>query len=155
LGLIPCCSAFSTVLISPIAPATSTLSQPSEAKVAGKKLIDACESNSILLIGGETTVKVTGKGIGGRNQEVVLGALKELGDDVTITSFASDGWDNVEVAGAIGDIKTVEKAEQHGINPNNYLIDNDSLAFFKTVGDTIVTGRLPSNVSDLIIVLKK
>lgn len=100
-------------------------------------------------------MKVTGQGQGGRNQEVVLGALDHLGSEAIIASFASDGWDNIEAAGAIGDSKTVNKAQEMSINPNNYLIDNDSLAFFKSVGDAILTGRLPTNVSDLMIVLKK
>ncbi|MDO8627783.1 MAG: DUF4147 domain-containing protein, partial [Candidatus Diapherotrites archaeon] len=49
-----------------------------EAKFAGKKLIDQTPPNTILLAGGETTVKVTKKGKGGRNQELVLGALPNI-----------------------------------------------------------------------------
>ena len=128
----------------------------SEAKEAGQKLIDAAHENSILLIGGETTVKVNNKdGIGGRNQELVLGSLDYVHDDITIASFDSDGWDNTEIAGAIGDLKTVEHAEEKGLNAKLFLGNNNSLEFFKKSGDAIVTGRLPSNVSDLMIVLRK
>ncbi len=126
-----------------------------EAKFAGKTLIENTNNNSILLAAGETTVKVTGSGKGGRNQELVLGSLRYLTKDTLITSFASDGWDNIEAAGAIGDVQTIKKAQDAGIEPQKFLNDNDSLSFFKAVSDAILTGRLPTNISDLIIVLRK
>lgn len=127
-----------------------------EAKLAGERLIDETEPGTILLIGGETTVYVAKKGgRGGRNQELVLAALEYVGRDITICSFASDGWDNTEHAGAIGDYKTLEKARELGIEPESFLRTNNSLDFFRKTGDAIITGRLPSNVSDLMIVLRK
>ena len=126
-----------------------------EAKFAGKELIDQTLPNQILLAGGETTVKVLGKnGQGGRNQEVVLGTLENLDNYTLIASFDTDGWDNSKFAGAIGDIKTLEKAKELNLNPKNFLEENNSLSFFEKVGDGILTGRLPSNVSDLMIVLR-
>lgn len=128
----------------------------SEAKVAGKKLISTTHHSSILLVGGETTVYVTKNGgKGGRNQELVLAALEHVGFDVTICSFDSDGWDNTEHAGAIGDYKTVGRAKELGAEPLKFLENNSSLDFFRKTGDAIITGRLPSNVSDLIIILRK
>ncbi|MBI4092039.1 MAG: DUF4147 domain-containing protein [Candidatus Levybacteria bacterium] len=128
----------------------------SEARKAGKKLISSTHHNSILLVGGETTVHVAKKsGRGGRNQEVVLGALEHVDRDITICSFASDGWDNTEHAGAISDYKTVEQAKALGIEPLKYLEKNNSFVFFKETRDGIITGRLPSNVSDLMIILRK
>jgi glycerate-2-kinase len=128
----------------------------SDAELAGKALIEKTKDHSILLAGGETTVKVINeKGVGGRNQTVVLGALFELDGKTVIASFDSDGWDNSPAAGAIGDIKTLEKAKIEGLSPEEYLRDNNSLVFFKNLRDAIVTDRLPSNVSDLIIVYKK
>ena len=125
-----------------------------EAKDAGKVLLDSVEPNSILLAGGETTVRITGQGgEGGRNQEVVLGALQHLQANQLIISFASDGWDNTPVAGAIGDQQTIATASQKGLNPDTYLGEHNSLAFFTEVADTIETGRLASNVSDLYIVI--
>lgn len=124
------------------------------ARNAGQELIQKTKPGSILLVGGETTVKVTGGGQGGRNQEVVLGALLNIDDKTTIASFDSDGWDNYVLAGAIGDSKTLEKAMSLHLDPLLYLNRNDSLEFFEKVGDGIETGRLPSNVSDLIIVFK-
>lgn len=128
----------------------------SDAKEAGHKLIRDTHPASILLVGGETTVHVGKKaGKGGRNQEVVLGALDRVGRDITICSFDSDGWDNSENAGAIGDWKTVEKAQSLGIKPKGFLETNSSFDFFEKTEDAIDTGRLPSNVSDLIIILRK
>jgi len=126
-----------------------------EARFVGKELIDATPSHHILLAAGETTVKVKGKGIGGRNQELVLNSLEHLEDDTLIASFDSDGWDNSSNAGAIGDFKTLEKAKRLNLNPQKYSDSNSSFAFFEKTGDGIITGRLPSNVSDLMIVIRK
>lgn len=125
-----------------------------EAKTAAEELISKTQANSILLAGGETTVKVTGEGAGGRNQEVVLGALEKIDDNTIICSFDSDGWDNSHHAGAIGDVSTKKKAEELGIDIHNALETNSSLEFFEKTEDGIETGRLPSNVSDLFIVYK-
>ena len=86
---------------------------------------------------------------------MVLAALKYVGREITIASVASDGWDNTEHAGAIGDSRTLERARESGIDPNESLKTNNSLDFFKQTSDAIITGRLPSNVSDLIVVLRK
>lgn len=126
-----------------------------EARKAGETLIKNAEKGTILLVGGETTVKVTGRGEGGRNQEVVLSALASIDEKTIISSFDSDGWDNSPFAGAIGDFKTVEKAKSLHLDPLMYLNSNNSLEFFQKVGDGIETGRLPSNVADLMIILRK
>lgn len=121
---------------------------------AGKILIEKTNPNEILLIGGETTVRVKGKGKGGRNQELVLAALKYLDEKTVIASFGSDGWDNTEFAGAIGDKLTSQKAKELNLDIKSFLEQNNSFHFFEKVGDGIITGRLPSNVSDLMIILK-
>lgn len=128
----------------------------SDAELAGKALIEKTAPHSILLAGGETTVKVmNNKGQGGRNQTVVLSGLYELDKNTIISSFDSDGWDNSPVAGAIGDLETLEKAKKNGLNPHEFLNTNNSLVFFKNLRDAIITDRLSSNVADLIIVYKK
>ena len=128
----------------------------SEADLAGIALIEKTPKNSILLVGGETTVKVANpQGKGGRNQEVVLSSLYSVDENTIIASLDSDGWDNTPVAGAIGDTKTLEKAKDLGLNPLEFSKENNSFVFFKNVRDAIITDRLPSNVSDLIIVYKK
>jgi glycerate-2-kinase len=128
----------------------------SDAELAGKALLKQTKPHSILLAGGETTYKITNPdGKGGRNQVVVLASLYNLDDKTTIASFDSDGWDNAPVAGAIGDIETLEKAKKLGINPLECLKEDNSFVFFKNVQDTIITDRLESNISDLIIVYRK
>ncbi len=127
----------------------------SQAKDAGKALLEATQPNTILVAGGETTVRITGEaGQGGRNQEVVLGALTHLEPGQVICSFASDGWDNTPVAGAIGDQETIAKSKHQHLDPQAALDQHSSLAFFTATADTIQTGRLASNVADLYIVLK-
>jgi glycerate-2-kinase len=131
----------------------------------------------ILIAGGETTVKVKGKGKGGRNQELVLWFLKytDLYGSKTdntdnknprssaldprksayvIISLNSDGWDNTEFAGAIGDKITLEKSEKLKLNIDKFLENNNSFHFFKKTKDGIITGRLPVNVADLIILYR-
>ena len=128
----------------------------SDADLAGKSLIENTPPHSLLIAGGETTVKVKNpKGVGGRNQELILAALFALDQNTVIASIASDGWDNSPSAGAIGDMHTLEKAKNLGLNPQEFLEENNSLVFFKNIRDAIITGRLSSNIADLIVVYKK
>lgn len=125
------------------------------AKLVGKQLLEQTPQGKILLVAGETTVKVAGKGRGGRNQALVLAALPYITDQSIIASFDSDGWDFDTLAGALADTQTAQKAQDKHLSVEEYLNDDDSLAFFQQVGDGIDTGRLPSNVADLMIVFKK
>ncbi len=127
-----------------------------EAKEAGEELVKMTQKSSAMLVGGETTVTVSGQGgEGGRNQELVLGVLAHLTDEDVIASFDSDGWDNSAFASAIGDKSTLLWAGDLNLDPSVFLNRNDTFNFFRQVGDGIEAGRLPSNVSDLAIVLKK
>lgn len=126
-----------------------------EAKNVGTELIKMANPDLILLAAGETTVTVRNpNGKGGRNQELVLGSLLNVNERVTIASFDSDGWDNSESAGAIGDSKTLSKAKELNLDLQKFLDENNSFEFFQKTGDAIITGRLPSNVADIIIVYK-
>lgn len=125
-----------------------------EARDSGISLIHATPPQHLLLAGGETTVTVRGEGKGGRNQEVVLGALEVLDEKTIIASFGTDGQDNSEHAGAIGDIVTVQKAEAKFLEPREYLDNSNSFAFFEKTEDALITGKLPSNVADIIMVYK-
>ncbi|MBP9718996.1 MAG: DUF4147 domain-containing protein, partial [Candidatus Levybacteria bacterium] len=125
-----------------------------DAKVVGEQLIRETQANEVLLVGGETTVKVTGSGKGGRNQTLVLAALPFVKDDTLIVSFDSDGMDMYHFAGAIGDKETVATAQKLGLDEKAYLDDDNSYEFFDKTGDGIWTDKLESNVSDLMIVAK-
>lgn len=128
----------------------------SDSLLAGKFLIDNTPPGSILLVGGETTVKVNNKeGKGGRNQALVLSSLKLLDSKTTIVSIDSDGWDNTPAAGAIGDLETLAKAKQMDVSPQEYLDNDNSFLFFNSIEDAIITDRLPTNVADIMLVYKK
>ncbi len=110
-------------------------------------------NKTVLLYGGETTVTITGNGKGGRNQELALGALADIGKGELVMSLASDGKDNTDHAGGIADETTVAHAEAQGIDPAKYLKNNDSYHFFERSGDAVITGDTGSNVADLVIAI--
>jgi glycerate-2-kinase len=106
---------------------------------------------------GETTVRVTGTGRGGRNQEFALAAAGELagfGPGVVLASVGTDGIDGpTDAAGAVVDGGTRERARRLGLDPVDFLDRNDSYAFFQALGDLVVIGRTGTNVGDLQILL--
>lgn len=106
---------------------------------------------------GETTVKVVGKGRGGRNQEIALSVAPELArenDDVAVCSIGTDGIDGpTDAAGAYADRTTISRAEGQSLNAEAYLTDNNAYGFFQQLGDLIITGPSTTNVGDLQIVL--
>lgn len=108
-----------------------------------------------LIIGGETTVRVRGQGIGGRNQELALGAAQNLsGLNCVIAALGTDGIDGpTDAAGAMVDGETARRAEGLGLDMYRFLESNDSYSFFKAMGDHIFTGPTGTNVNDLIILL--
>jgi len=129
-----------------------------EAREVGAKIaeeIGNAGNKTALLYGGETTVTLKGKGRGGRNQELVLSALRSIGEKQLIVSVASDGRDNTDFAGAIADAFTKEKIREKKLDIDKYLSDNDSYGFFKKAGDYVLTGETGSNVSDLIVAIKE
>jgi glycerate-2-kinase len=126
------------------------------ANQVGKEMVSKkATPKSCLLFGGETTVKISGNGVGGRNQEMALAALSEVQPNSILVCAASDGWDNTDHAGAIADTELFQKAKKLGVSPKEYLENSDSYNFFKKVGGAIYTGKLGSNVSDLYIMLYK
>jgi len=125
-----------------------------DARTLGEKLIKETASGQILLAGGESTIKVTGKGKGGRNQALVLYALPFITDETVLASVGSDGWDFYELAGALADKDTHKKMEEMHLDAAPFLTDDNSYEFWTKTGDGINTGHLDSNVSDLYIVFK-
>ncbi len=125
-----------------------------DARELGKKLINECQPGEVLLAGGESTIKITGNGKGGRNQALAICALPHIDDNALLVSFDSDGWDFYELAGALVDKETKNKIQEKNMDINEYLSDDNSYGFFQTTGDGILTGKLESNVADLYIVIK-
>ena len=109
-----------------------------------------------LLFGGETTVKIGGKGLGGRNQHLALLSAFRLQNSpgITILSAGTDGNDGpTDVAGAVVDSDTIQEARSKNVDPEKYLRDFDSFHFFKKAGGHIITGPTMTNVMDIIVVL--
>ncbi|MHB8601440.1 MAG: glycerate kinase type-2 family protein [Nitrosotalea sp.] len=113
---------------------------------SGKKM-------SCIIFGGESTVVVTGKGKGGRNQELVLYAASDLSKkykDVTVSSVGTDGIDGTtDCAGAI------YPSDQKLDTIKQYLDKNNSYNFFKKYGGLIFTGPTGTNLMDIGLVLRK
>jgi glycerate-2-kinase len=118
------------------------------------KEIGEAYPKTAFLYGGETTVTITGDGMGGRNQELALAALPFIQIGEIVLPIASDGRDNTDAAGALCDTMTKEKSEASGLSRRDYLDRNASYDFFLKVGAQVETGDTGSNVADLIIALK-
>lgn len=106
-----------------------------------------------VIAGGETTVTVTGKGLGGRNLETGLGAVRDLAGqgDVLLISLASDGEDGpTDAAGVAVTGETFAISQKLGLNIDQYLLNNDSYHFFEQTGGIIRCGPTGTNVNDLI-----
>ena len=115
-----------------------------------------------LLCGGETTVTVSGNGKGGRNQELALAFALEIEGTrgVSLLSAGTDGGDGpTDAAGAMVDGSTATRARSLGIEPLQYLAQNNSYAFFQQF-DTMTgththlkTAPTGTNVMDIQIIL--
>jgi len=109
-----------------------------------------------IVAGGETTVTVVGKGKGGRNQEIALGAALKINsmDGMAIASVSTDGVDGpTDAAGAIVDGKTLQRARDLGLNPRGFLANNDSYTFFSRLSDLVSTGPTGTNVCDVTVIV--
>lgn len=107
-----------------------------------------------LIFGGETTVKVLGSGLGGRNQELALAFAVEIEgfDRIELMTLATDGVDGpTPAAGAFVNGYTAQKGRDLGIDPWAALEENNSYTFFRALGDVLITGPTGTNVSDLVI----
>jgi glycerate-2-kinase len=109
-----------------------------------------------VVAGGETTVTVTGKGLGGRNQELALSAALQLSGtaNCAVASLSTDGVDGpTDAAGAVVDGNTLARAARLGLKPEEFLGDNDSYRFFSQLGDLIFTGQTGTNVNDISVIV--
>ncbi|MBN2124550.1 MAG: glycerate kinase [Deltaproteobacteria bacterium] len=112
-----------------------------------------------IISGGETTVTIRGRGLGGRNQEFCLAVAMDIADlpaRVVILSGGTDGNDGpTDAAGGVVDPLTIERGEDAGLRARDYLEDNDAYPFLEATGDLLVTGPTKTNVMDVRIVLVK
>jgi glycerate 2-kinase len=111
------------------------------------------ERPACIVVGGETTVTLQGDGKGGRNTELALATVKELAGfpDVLLVSLATDGEDGpTDAAGAVVTGGTFYRASILGMDPIDYLAQNDSYSFFSPLHDLLKPGPTGTNVNDLV-----
>ncbi len=125
-----------------------------EARKLGRQIVSNIKPQQCLLGTGESTVTIAGAGLGGRNQEMALGALQQIGENQVLLCLASDGHDNTDAAGAIADRVTKSKALALGLDPEFFLANNDSYHFFQSTGDLINTGLTGANAADFFVCLQ-
>lgn len=109
-----------------------------------------------ILAGGETTVTMKGKGLGGRCQEMALSFAIEVAElnDVLLLAAGTDGNDGTtDCAGAFADGGTVQRGRNLQLDARMYLCNNNSFGFFKETGDLIKTGPTGTNVMDIYVIM--
>ena len=113
--------------------------------------------DAVLIFGGETTVKLQGDGLGGRNQELALRVAAMAADipgDWVFLSGGTDGRDGpTEAAGGIVDAGTAARITAAGLDVQALLANNDSNAALAAVGDLIVIGATGTNVADVQVMI--
>ena len=133
-----------------------------QAKEAGSFLASivkthACPEHPMAFIaGGETVVQLTGKGKGGRNQELALAAAEGIAgmDNAAVFSVGSDGTDGpTDAAGGYVDGSTRAALLAEGLTVHGVLADNDAYHALKKTGGLIVTGPTGTNVNDVALAL--
>lgn len=132
-----------------------------EACVLGQYMVQKVRDSitggtAAFISGGEPTVTMHGAGMGGRNQEFVLGCLEDIaGTESVVASFATDGVDgNSPAAGAIADGYTIARAQEKHLVTRRFLMENNSYVFFSTLKDVLCTGFTGTNVMDIQIILQ-
>ena len=107
------------------------------------------------IAGGETVVHLTGKGLGGRNQELALAAAPALdGQNAAVFSVGSDGTDGpTDAAGGYVDGDTAAALAVAGRNLFDTLQNNDAYHALQAVNGLIITGATGTNVNDVAVVL--
>ena len=117
----------------------------------------ARKSFTLVIVGpGETSVTVNGSGRGGPNTEFTLSLLQELRGQDGIWAIAcdTDGIDGTEDnAGAFISPESFKKSEKLGLDPLDYLSNNDSYSFFHELGDLVSPGPTMTNVNDFRAIL--
>ncbi len=137
-----------------------------DAITTAQNMIEFCKSYTgplpaCIITGGETTLHVTGTGMGGRNQHMALTALIEMKKrkdyetySLTFLAAGTDGTDGpTDAAGAVADIESMAMSVQKKLDPVSYFVNYDAYSFFKQTGGLLKTGPTQTNVMDLVVVL--
>lgn len=110
----------------------------------------------IIFSGGETSVKVTGSGRGGRNSEYALALAIALDGHAKISAIAcdTDGIDGSgDNAGCLVSPHTLKHASERSMDLHAYQANNDSYGFFDALDDLVITGPTRTNVNDFRAIL--
>lgn len=141
-------------------PTILTDSLSCEARDAGSMMADRLKKSShknvAFIAGGETVVKLTGKGKGGRNQELALAAAEGISGilGAAVFSVGSDGTDGpTDAAGGYVDYETAEHLKVKGISVSDILAENDAYHALQAVNGLIFTGPTGTNVNDVAVAL--
>ena len=108
------------------------------------------------IAGGETVVHLTGKGKGGRNQELALAAAAGIAGipGAAVFSVGSDGTDGpTDAAGGYADYETASQLKTQGMEIYQVLQDNDAYHALQKTGGLIITGPTGTNVNDVAVAL--
>ena len=144
------------------APTILTASLSCTARDAGEFL--ACiaqyhqdtDRSLAFIAGGETVVRLTGKGLGGRNQELALAAAPGSGGlrDTAVFSLGSDGTDGpTDAAGGYVDGSTAASLAAAGVDLFAVFQDNDAYHALERCGGLLKTGPTGTNVNDISVLL--
>ena len=133
-----------------------------QAKEAGSFLASILKTHAAdgkpqaFIAGGETVVKLTGHGLGGRNQEIALSAAAGIAGikNAAVFSVGSDGTDGpTDAAGGYADGDTVTELLEHRLTVDAVLQDNDAYHALEKTGGLIITGPTGTNVNDVAVAL--
>jgi len=108
-----------------------------------------------VILGGETTVTLRGKGKGGRNQEMALAAALAMEglDDCLIACLATDGTDGpTDATGGVADGTTVRRGQDLGLDAHAHLGKNNAYPYLAAISDLLMTGPTQTNVNDLALI---
>lgn len=133
-----------------------------QAKEAGSFLASILKTHArdgeklAFLAGGETVVQLTGKGKGGRNQELALSAAEGIWGlkGAAVFSVGSDGTDGpTDAAGGYADYETAGELKAQGVEIYRVLQENDAYHALQKTGGLIMTGPTGTNVNDVAVAL--
>jgi glycerate 2-kinase len=148
---------YNTLILSSLIEGEAKIVGGVYAAIAGEIILSGrpIQSPAAVIAGGETTVEVHGLGNGGRNQELVLGAVKKITDlNCVVVSMGTDGIDGpTDSTGGLVDGATLSKSLTAGLNIEKSLRENDSHSYLNKLKDTLKTGPTGTNVNDIHLIL--
>lgn len=143
-----------------IAPHAQLYAAPLIGDVSEAAEIIVKSGKGITLFGGETTVRISGSGLGGRNQELalrvaMLAEKQDWSQDWVFLSGGTDGRDGpCDAAGGLVDHTTLKRMRAAGISPEDMLANNDSYHALQASDDLLMTGPTGTNVADLQVLIR-